>query len=74
MTVEWAVATHETFTVHVARVAGCDLSIFGGDGLWFWLVSREDDADTLAEGTEATSAAAKEMAEDAAQQLAGEGV
>ena len=49
MVAEWTVVTRGTFTVHVARVAGCDLSILGEDGAWLWLVSRGDDPDTLAE-------------------------
>jgi hypothetical protein len=69
MAVEWAVATRGTLTAHVARVAGYDLSITGGDSSWFWLVSWKDDADTLAEGTETTLAEAKEMAERAARRL-----
>ncbi|MFL5337988.1 MAG: hypothetical protein ACJ8H8_33665 [Geminicoccaceae bacterium] len=67
LAVEWTVATRGTFTAHVMRVASCDLSIIGGDKSWFWLVSWEDDVDTLAEGTETTLTKAKEMAEAALQ-------
>ena len=73
MATEWVVATRGAFTAHVARVAGYELSIRGGGGSWFWLVSREGDADTLAEGTEHDLAAAEKMAEAAARRLAGEG-
>ena len=72
MLAEWVVATRGGLTAHVARIAGYDLSILGGGGSWFWLISREDDADTLAEGTEHDLAAAKIAAEDAARRLAGD--
>ncbi len=68
MAAEWTETMRGTFLARVAVVAGCDLSIIGGDGAWFWLVRRGER--DLAEGSEPDLATAKEMAEAAARRLA----
>ena len=73
MPVEWRLATRGTFQAHIARMAGFSLVVFGTDGAWFWLVSREEDSAALAEGEERTLTAAKVIAEDAARGLLDEG-
>jgi hypothetical protein len=67
MTVEWSEAMRGSFLARVASVNGRELSVIGGEGAWYWLVSRAGDDDVLAEGEESDLAAAKEMAEAAAQ-------
>jgi hypothetical protein len=69
---EWTEARRGTFLAHVASAAGYDLSIIGGEGAWFWLVSRQGDDDALAEGEEPDLATAKEIVEDAVPGLAGD--
>jgi hypothetical protein len=67
MAAEWVEAMRGSFRACVASLNGCDLSIIGGEGSWFWLVSRKGDDDILKEGEEADLTTAKEIAEDAAR-------
>jgi hypothetical protein len=70
MAAEWTVVTRGTFTAHVARVAGYDLPIFGGDALWTWFIDLNEQ--NVTEGAEHDLAAAKIAAEVAARRLAGD--
>jgi hypothetical protein len=70
MAAEWAEAMLGSFLARVASLNGCDLSVIGGEGSWFWLVSRKDDDYILAEGEEPDLTAAMAIAENAARRLA----